>query len=151
MSKIRIQNRFGVVPNALLNQPTISLKAKGLYAYIQSKPDGWEFSSERIANDHSDGRDGIRSALKELEQNGYLIREKVRTQSGKFEMNYLLCEHPAEPVTGTENPSRTGTENPTPEKPTPENPASNKERDTNKEIEKKNTFGDFWNKYPKKE
>lgn len=55
------------MPNALLNQSDISLKAKGLFAYIQSKPDGWDFSSERIANDHTDGRDGIRSALKELE------------------------------------------------------------------------------------
>lgn len=66
-------------------------------------------------------------------------------------MDYLLCEEPCEPVTGTENPSRTGTEKPTPEKPTPENPASNKERTIKKEIEKKNLFGDFWNLYPKKE
>ena len=75
----------------------------------------------------------------------------MRTESGKFEMDYLLCEEPCEPATGTENPSRTGTENPTPEKPTPENPASNKESSIKKEIVKKNLFADFWNIYPKKE
>lgn len=68
MSKLRVQNRFGVVPNDLLNDKTISLKAKGLFAYIQSKPDDWDFSSERIALDHTDGRDSVRSAIIELEK-----------------------------------------------------------------------------------
>ena len=65
--KINIANRFGVIPNELLNNPNVSFKAKGLYAFIQSKPDDWDFSAERIATQTSDGRDAIRSALKELE------------------------------------------------------------------------------------
>lgn len=66
-------------------------------------------------------------------------------------MDYLLIEDPQDQITGTENPSRTGTEKPTPEKPTPEKPPYNKERNTNTEIVKQNLFGDFWNIYPKKE
>ena len=67
-------------------------------------------------------------------------------------MEYSLWEEPHTIDTGTENPSRTGTENPTPENPTPENPASNKKRNTKKEIQKKNiSFDDFWILYPKKE
>jgi len=31
--------KFGTVPDSVLNDPKISFKAKGLYAYIQSKPE----------------------------------------------------------------------------------------------------------------
>lgn len=67
MSKLRINSRFGVIPNSLLTHKEITLRAKGLYGYIQSKPDGWDFSSERIAYETKDGRDSIRAGLKELE------------------------------------------------------------------------------------
>lgn len=74
--KLTIKNRFGVAPNALLNDKNISLKAKGLYTYIQSKPEGWRFSVKRMAAEHKDSIDGISVAVKELEQHGYLQRNK---------------------------------------------------------------------------
>lgn len=78
--KIRIANRFGVTPNDLLTNPEITLKAKGLYAYIQSKPDNWDFSALRIAYETKEGRDSIQSTLRELEKYGYLIRTKYKNQ-----------------------------------------------------------------------
>lgn len=68
MSKLTIKSRFAVTPNELLKNPEISYKAKGLYAQIQSKPDGWDFSAERLALEGSEGRDSIRSGLRELEK-----------------------------------------------------------------------------------
>lgn len=52
---------FTTVPNSVLNDPRLSWKSKGLWAYIQSKPDGWDFSSERIAKDSADGVESVRS------------------------------------------------------------------------------------------
>ena len=33
-----------IAPNELLNNKDISLKAKGLFTYMQSKPSEWSFS-----------------------------------------------------------------------------------------------------------
>ena len=88
--KLKIEENFGVAPNELLNNEKISLKAKGMFVYIQSKPDGWNFSAEKIALSHSDGRDSVISALRELEENGYLKREKRHAGNGKWEQMYVL-------------------------------------------------------------
>ena len=68
--KTVIKNRYGTTPNALLNRDDISLKAKGLYAYIQSKPDGWDFTISKIAAQNKEGELAIRAAIKELEEAG---------------------------------------------------------------------------------
>ena len=84
MSKINFKTEkipFTQVANVVLNDKLLSAKAKGLYAYLYSKPDGWDFAIDRIANDFSDGRKSINAGLQELEQNGYLLREKQ--SSGK--------------------------------------------------------------------
>lgn len=41
-----------------------------------SKPLTWDFSFLRIAKDHSDGKEAVRTGLVELEKAGYLRREK---------------------------------------------------------------------------
>ena len=55
MGKLIVKNRYGTIPNDLLNSTKISFKAKGLFAYIQSKPDNWEFSAERISKQVKEG------------------------------------------------------------------------------------------------
>lgn len=105
MPKLYIKNRYGVIPNELLNSTSLSLKAKGLFGFLQSKPDGWSFSVERIAKQSKDGKDAVRSALKELELSGYLYRYAIKSDDGQWAgYQYILSDLPL-----TENPS---TENP---------------------------------------
>jgi len=94
MAKLYIERGFGAVPIELLNSKEISLKAKGLYAFLQSKPDGWRFSVERIASQLKEGRDAVRRALKELEKFGYLIRKpRYDKESKKLKgYDYILSE-----------------------------------------------------------
>src|SRR5262245_43748741 len=66
----------------MLNDKTLSLQAKGLYAYLFSKPDGWQFSGDRIADDQADGRRAVFAALNELERTHWLTRRKL--QSGRM-------------------------------------------------------------------
>jgi hypothetical protein len=94
MKKIRIKNRYGTVPNALLNSDQISFKAKGIYAYIQSKPDDWDFSVERISSQVKEGKPSISSALKELENAGYLTRIRYQAEFGYWVSEYVLHEFP---------------------------------------------------------
>jgi len=106
MSKLIIKNKYGVIPNELLNNPKISLKAKGLFAYLQSKPDEWRFSKEKIAFQTKDGKDGVKSALQELEKWGYLRRIPSKNKKGKWTgYDYILAEKPSAENPSTEKPS----------------------------------------------
>lgn len=75
----KIEVPFTQVANSILNDKKLSFKAKGVFAYIYSKPDGWDFSSYRISKDSTDGCDAIGTAVKELTNAGYLRTEKLNT------------------------------------------------------------------------
>jgi hypothetical protein len=105
MSKLIIKSRYSVIPNDLVNNPEISLRAKGLFAFIQSKPDGWEFSADRISNQTKEGLQAVISALKELEKHGYLIRQKIQNDLGHWGVDYILKENPIDQIPSIGNPS----------------------------------------------
>lgn len=73
---------FTQVPNEILYRPDVSMKAKGIWAYMNAKPDGWFFAADRIADECTDGRDSIRTGLKELLQAGLLSAKKQ--PNGRF-------------------------------------------------------------------
>lgn len=130
MAKLKVSKNYGIIPNEILNLKEISFKAKGLFAYIQSKPDGWDFSAERISMQTDEGLASVRSGLKELEKYGLLIRRKYHNEQGFFETEYILCEQPM-----VENPTL---DNPTLEKPTLENYINNSNKDFSKKEESNN-------------
>lgn len=118
MSKIKVnkQSNFTMVSNHVLRNNNLSLKAKGLYAYMWSLPDDWDYSVSGLTKVLKEGRDAINEALKELEREGYLVRTILRS-GGKFsDMDYILNETPS-PFTGfphtvnplTENPQQSNT------------------------------------------
>lgn len=72
-----------MVANEVLYNKNLSFKAKGMYAYLFSKPDEWDFSSNRMTMETTDRRDAIMGMLRELEENGYLIRKRL--PNGKME------------------------------------------------------------------
>ena len=96
MGKLIIPKKYGQAPNELLNNPDLSLKAKGLFTLLQSKPDGWKFSTDRIAAQTKDGRDAVRRTLQELEQHGYLERKPSYDNKKKrlTGYDYILYENP---------------------------------------------------------
>jgi hypothetical protein len=132
MSKLIIKTKYSVIPNDLVNNLEISLKAKGLFAYIQSKPDGWDFSAERIAKYLKEGLQSVSSALKELEKSGYLIRQKKQNEWGHWEIEYVLNEIPA-----PENPAPG---NPVYGNPTYGNPMPGKHPNNTKQLNTKQDY-----------
>jgi hypothetical protein len=130
MAKLKVRLSYGVIPNHVLKDKRLTAKAKGLFAYIQSKPDGWDFSAERIAEEMADGRESVRTGLIELEGIGLLVRNQWQNKAtGTFEHGYELFETSSH-YPHTDSPT---TENPTSDNPTSENPTRNKERDSKKE------------------
>lgn len=83
---------FTQVANAVLNDAELTLKAKGLFAYLFSKPEGWNFAAERIAGEHADGKAAVKAGLQELEEKGYL--ERHRQPSGRVEYSLKYAREP---------------------------------------------------------
>ena len=144
--KLYIQERFAQIPNSLVNNKDVSLRAKWLYALMQSKSDWWEFSSDRLANESKEWVWAVKSALRELEEAWYLIRRKWRSDIGQWEWEHILLAIPNQPA--VENPP---TVNPPTVKPSTVNRPTNKERYNKKDItiKKEQYICSFIEKYPK--
>jgi len=104
--RLRKQGNFTIVSNAIVLDPKLSAKAKGLYLYISSRPDGWNFRIAEICSNMSDGADSVRSGLRELEVNEYLKRHRTHTEQGTFLYDYEIfetvdgkCPYPENPHT----------------------------------------------------
>ena len=78
------QQGFTIVINKIINYELLSLKAKGLYLFIASKPSGWNFSIPGIASQNKENKAAIRSGLHELEEYGLLVRTSLKGSNGKF-------------------------------------------------------------------
>ena len=85
---LKQETGFAQIKNEVLNDEELSLKAKGLFAYIYSKPNDWDFSAERITLDSKDEIKAVRSAIKELEDNEYLTRKRLATGRVTYFIHY---------------------------------------------------------------
>lgn len=75
----RTQQGYTNVSNVIFRDERLSLKARGLLCTMLSLPDCWEFSEKGLqAIIPADGQTSIRTALKTLEECGYLVRRQVR-------------------------------------------------------------------------
>lgn len=73
----RAGDNFTILSNEFLRDENLSLKAKGLLAYILSLPDDWKIYFEEIEKHHKDGKASLRTAWKDLEVNGYARTNRV--------------------------------------------------------------------------
>ena len=131
-TSIRIERKqgFTVLPNDLLRDPRLTLKAKGLMAILLGLPDGWEYSISGLSSITGAGKDAIRSALKEMEGAGYLTREQqAHGEGGKFAGSvYTVREVSISPLAGFPT-----TVNPTTGFPTSDNPTESSKEESKKE------------------
>ena len=106
--------------NYHLRDPDLSNKARGLLSTMLSLPDNWDYTTRGLAKICKDGVDGITAQLRELEQYGYLIRNRIRDTSGRIvDMEYIIYErpHPASPDTEKPDMVKPDTGLPYPETP----------------------------------
>ncbi len=109
---------FTVMSNYHLRDVELSLKAKGLLSLMLSLPEDWDYTTKGLACICKDGVDSITSALKELENHGYLTRQRIRYGNGRLgDITYTIHEKPVEQELKEEKEGL-----PEPEKPEWENP-----------------------------
>lgn len=136
---------YAQIDRSVLDDDRISYRAKGILAYLLSKPPNWWVRSDDVIKHGTEGRDAIRAAMNELRKFGYA--KLVNTVAGR---EWHVFERPQKVESGGEvyweqsspdrsevrlgvakpgNPSLV----PSPEKPTPENPLLSNKEDSKKE------------------
>ena len=146
MAVFRVQKtqNYTIMSNHHLRNKALSLKAKGLLSLMLSLPEDWDYTTRGLASICKEGVDGIRATVRELENAGYIIRRRVRDQSGQVRsMEYTVFEQPQKPE--PENPvqakperekpvqAKPAQEKPAQENPVQENPAQLNTKEINKE------------------
>ena len=122
MSVFRVDKRrdFTVIANHVFKDHTLSAKAKGILVEMLSLPENWDYTLKGLAILFSDGIDSIRQGIRELEEHGYVVRERRRDAKGRLGgMEYVIYETPHAAV---ENVSEGASITPMEELPTAEIP-----------------------------
>lgn len=104
---------YVVMSNHHLRNKEMSLKAKGLLSLILSLPPEWNYSLAGLCAICKESQTAMRSALKELETNRYLVRKRQKNSLGHFEYEYIVYElpHTENAHTGSQNTQKEHTEN----------------------------------------
>lgn len=113
--RVEKNHSYTVMANHHLRDERLSLKSKGLLSLILSLPDDWRISIEGMTQFSSDGKDAIRSAIRELTDAGYITRAQTHSEAGTFSgYDYIVHETPAaSPSSGFPTTEKPTTENPT--------------------------------------
>ena len=83
--RVSKDKNFVVMDKTGLEDERLSFKAKGLLAYLLSKPDNWYCYDKHLAKVGPDGKTAVNSGLKELKKYGYLEKKPIRGKDGKIQ------------------------------------------------------------------
>lgn len=75
-------NNFVMMDKSFLEDTRLSYKAKGILAYLLSKPDNWKVIVGNLVNYSTDGKASVYAGLKELKECGYYQKIPVRDDAG---------------------------------------------------------------------
>ncbi len=138
MAVFRIEKTrdYTVMSNCHLRNTALSLKAKGLLSLMLSLPENWDYTTKGLARICKDGVDSICAGVRELEEQGYVIRERVRNANGQLgAIEYTILEQPRQPETKREKPVQANPvlDNPVLGKPEQGNPAQLNTKESSKQ------------------
>jgi len=159
MAVFRVEKtkNYTVMSNYHLKDKSLTLKAKGLLSLILSLPEEWNYTTRGLAAICKEGVDCIGATLRELENAGYIERNKLRDERGRItDTEYVIYEYPQSyPQNNPEKSPNTGnphtplprtasphTENPYMDEPPTENPA---QYITNNKLNKNKSNNDLLN------
>lgn len=137
MTTIRVEHSkdYTVIANEAIRDKSLSFGARGLHHLLLSYPDGWSVKIRHLINEsEKDGKQKIMGQLRELEERGYLTRERRKDyKTGKFQWESVIRERALLPC--SENPEHGNPEHGKPESGFPEqlistNSESTKSRST---------------------
>ncbi|MBE9438722.1 DnaD domain protein [Enterococcus faecalis] len=122
---------FVTVHKSFIHDDNLSWKAKGILLYLLSRPDDWRIYETELNKHSSDGRDSLRTGIKELEEAGYIHRTRKRNEKGQLrEYEYQVFEQPNQIGKSNVGKSNVGKSNTTNNNNTNNNNTNNETSDT---------------------
>lgn len=89
---------FTILANSILRDDRLSYRARGILCQVLSMPDDWRVDAEQLSRgEHVEGRDAVRTAIKELEKVGYIERVKGQDDNGRWVTILVVHEVPQGP------------------------------------------------------
>lgn len=153
MTTIRVasRSRYTVISNAAINDARLSFRARGVLVWLLAKPDDWTTSAEALASQATEGRDAVRSAMRELVNAGYLIRDKHRGPGGTWVSCLTIYEEPqVTPETGNPPSDNQRSETQAPYKELSLKTETNNTSPSTDVDDQLALFDVFWKDYPRK-
>ena len=97
--------KFTQIANSALQDKNISLKARGLLSFLLTLNEKWDCTDEGLAIATGEGITSLRSAIKELEASGYLVKTKTRGEKNQYsKTQWRVYENPANGKSSDANP-----------------------------------------------
>ena len=96
MVKIRKNgsSKITIVSNQIVRDDSLSWKARGIFVYLWSQSENWNFYEKEVAKHSADGLASLRSGIKELENHGYINRTRERVNGKLATPVWILSEEP---------------------------------------------------------
>lgn len=92
---VKIENDFTIIPNEISRNKEMKSSTKNILIAMLSLPPTWDFSIAGITTCVREGYDTVQKALVELEQMGYITRNREHREDGTFgAMIYTIHQFP---------------------------------------------------------
>lgn len=100
----RPNKNFSTIRNDVLVRPDLSLKAKGLWAFLMSKPDNWKTDIRTLSRLVKEGKHAVGTALQELKAAGLYRKERHSIGNGHFVWEDFVYDSPCPGFPVMDNP-----------------------------------------------
>lgn len=136
----------------------MTFRARGVLCTLLSHEDGWQQSLAFTLTEGREGRDAVRASFAELEDLGYIRRERIQGKSGHWTTETHVYDYPiwgesqgtGEPTTGEPTVGIPGVSSKNPnEQPLEEEPLLIAKPSSATESRYTPEFIEFWNAYPR--
>ncbi len=89
------RHRYTTLDVQIIEDIRLTWAARGVLAYLLSRPDNWRVIIKDLQRRGDLGRDGIYTVLRELRRAGYLHFDRIRDEFGRVrEGCYIVTEEP---------------------------------------------------------
>ncbi|SGI69991.1 hypothetical protein [Mycobacterium tuberculosis] len=135
---VKNENPFVMLDKRPLEDTRLSWEAKGIHAYLMSKPDSWKINVKHLIKQSRNGRDAVYRIINELIAAGYIVRNQEKGDDGTFkDIEYILHELPThwEEFEVPKSKKKKKETSPLPENPDTENPDTDNSNTENPNTE----------------
>ena len=87
--------RYAAIPNAAMRDDRVSIDARGMLALLMTYADDWTFRRDHLMKVSGIGRDRFQRIMGELEDRGYVRRDRERGEDGRVSgSTWIIVDEP---------------------------------------------------------